>query len=386
MKILLITYHPLIAINGGTYMYKSIIEKIPKNELIWVATGASDKTKPKWMNDFKTYIFPSFIFKKNWLRIFSRSPFHLFHYLVLYNVYVPIISKKIVKLINIENPDIIWIEGVKQTFKIGNILLNKTKIPIHTSINDDYRAQTTFVENRFILRKYFKRLLFDSISLDFISEGMRELYQEEFNYQKNNYKIFWIGNKIESLPAPTINRNIKKIILYGSLHGVDSINAFSNALQHLNDDVTLDIYSQMNYSFLEKKYHNVFYKGSVHVNALAKLIQEYDLVYVPLSFERNFEIVVKTSVPSKMNLALQCQIPILAHGPEYAQNVKFVEKYAVGFTIKTNNFEDIVKKIKSITIDDRIAASKTQSIVYNNCFNTDRLASNFLHFLKEHKQ
>lgn len=384
MKILLITYHPLISVNGGTYMYKSIIEKIPKNELIWVATGASDTTSPKWMNDVKKYIFPSIIFKKNWLRIFSRAPFHLLHYLILYNVYVPVISKKIVKLINIEKPDIIWIEGVKQTYKIGNILLNKTKIPIHTSINDDYRAQTTLIENRFILRKYFKRLLFDSVSLDFISEGMRELYQEEFNYQKNNYKIFWIGNKIETLPVPTIKSKIKKIIFYGSLHGIDSINIFSNALEHLNGDVTLDIYSQMNYSFLEKKYHNVFYKGPVPVSTLVKLIQEYDLVYVPLSFEKNFEIVVRTSLPSKMNLALQCQIPILAHGPEYAQNVKFVEKYEVGFTIKTNNSEDIVKKIKSISIDDRVAASKTQSIVYKNYFDTDRLTNNFLHFLQEH--
>lgn len=384
-KILLITYHPLTAINGGTFMYKSIIHKIPENELVWICTGTDNTTTPNWITGYRHYIFPSFIFKKIWLRVFRKFPFSLIHYLFLYFFYSSRVSKEIIKIVENENIKLIWIEGVKHTYKIGTILSRRTNIPIHLSINDDYRAQTGYIENRFILKNYFKWLLTNSKSIDFISEGMIEQYQHEFGLVNGNHKVFWIGNESLAMQVPIIKKEIKKIIFYGSLHGLDSIKNFCIAiskLNHIKYDLVLDIYSGTDYSFLEKISEKVHYKGHVPVDALKKIIQDYDLIYVPLSFEKKQKIVVKTSVPSKMILALQCQIPILAHGPAYAQNIRFVELHKVGIALKSNIVDEIINELVSIKYETRLQISENQSSVYKDYFNTEERVVEFVNNLK----
>lgn len=384
-KILLITYHPLLAVNGGTFTYKSIIEQFPKNELIWIGTGATSIESPEWMNGYKSYIFPSFIFKTNWLRIFKKPPFYLVHYLLLYFYYAPTISIKIINIIKSEKINLVWIEGVKQTFKIGNILLKKTAIPIHLSLNDDYSAQTSAIERFFFIKKHFIYLLHKSKSIDFISEGMVEYYRDNYGYFKSNYEIFWIGNKIDGLPTPIINRKIQRIILYGNIHGMDTVHSFCKAIQLINNQgstIILDIYSEADYSFLERLYRNVNYKGKVSVDKLASIIQKYDLVYVPLFFSKKGRVVAITSLPSKMILALQCQIPILAHGPSYASNIMFVKKNSVGICIATNIPEKIIEEFNMIKYEDRLSSSTNEKIIYSDKYDTEKKVSEIVEYLR----
>ena len=384
-RILLLTYHPLLAINGGTFTYKAIIEQFRREELIWVGTGAASTKSPEWMSGYKTYIFPLFIFRTNWLRIFTKPPFYLVHYLLLYLYYAPNVCLKIIKIIRSEEVSLVWIEGVKQTFIIGRMLSKLTKIPIHLSLNDDYSAQTTAIERFFFLKTPFQYLLNNSKSIDFISEGMAEYYKDRYGYSKSNYKIIWIGNKIERLPEPVINRELRRIILFGNIHGIDAVHSFCKAIQLLRNQgrsICLDIYSGANYSFLENQYKNVGYKGKVSVSELKSIIQKYDLVYVPLFFSKKGRVVATTSLPSKMILALQCQIPILAHGPCYASNIQFVKKHSVGSCITTNIPKEIAEELIKIGYGDRLSSSNNERIIYFEEYDTEKRVREFIEYLR----
>lgn len=365
-------------------MYKSIIEKIPHTDLIWVATGAYNEQAPKWMQNYESYIFPFFIFHPLWLKIFTKPIINFMHYFLLYNIYAPIVAEKIANIVKTRDVKLVWIEGVKQNFKIGKLLTSISSVPIHLSMNDNFTGNTNIIDRNLFIKKSFLHLLHRSNSLDFISEGMVDYYREQYGFKKNNYQVFWIGNQISEMPNPTINKEITRIIFYGSIHGLETIHSFCQAIQLLRAsgcEIIFDIYSEFNYAFLEKKFKNVSYRGKREVDELKYIIQGYDLVYVPMPFSKSQHVLAKTSISSKMLLALQCQIPILAHGPCYANNVRFVKKYVVGFSICSKKKEDIINEFNRITYRDRVIASKNEKIVYLDNFETEKKVKDFLKFL-----
>ena len=371
-KILLITYHPLLAINGGTYFYKAIIESIPKDKLLWIGTGAPTQKRPSWMKGFQSYIFSSFIFKRMWLRLFNRFPGRIINTVLLYCFYSRFTAHRILRIIEAENIGVIWIESVKQTIVIGEFLSKHTSVPIHLSVNDDYGANSSWIERKLILESSFKYLLERVKSADFISTAMVDYYKKTQVYVRNNYKIFWIGNEIKRLEPPLIQKPLRKIILFGSAHGTQTVESFCSVIDELNSEgqeIVLNIYSGHNYSKLSNKYKSVHFMGNLCLDELVATIRSHDMVYVPFPFEKKHKVLSSTSMPSKMLLALQCQIPILAHGPKYASNIKFVNEYEVGSSINTNEHSLIKKLYSNISYNDRKSASRKEIMVYDKYFN-----------------
>lgn len=389
-KILLLTYHPLTATNGGTIMYKSIIEKLGENELYWIGTGAKNSEIPEWLRKYNCKIFPSVIFRPLWLKIFMKPPFYFIHFVLLYYLYVPYVTWKIETILKEQNIQLLWIEGVKQTFKIGEALSKKTGIPIHLSMNDDISVANSnvFERNKFIV-KSFTYLLFQARTLDFISEGMVNYYKSKYGFTKSNFMILWVGNNISKMPDPILKKKISKIVFFGSIHGFETINFFCQALVALNNhkhEIILDIYSGTDYSFLSKKYKNVFFKGELPTNKLKLAIQNYDLVYVPYPFNLKQKVLAITSMASKMILAMQCQIPILAHGPAYASNIQFVKKSLIGICVTSIDPIEIASNVLAISYEERKLASENAKKTYLNNYDSEKNIPLFIEFLRSSSQ
>jgi hypothetical protein len=198
--------------------------------------------------------------------------------------------------------------------------------------------------------------------------------------------ILWIGNSFDPLSPPLINQQITKIVFYGSIHGFETIEAFCEGLDIANKmgyQYTMDIYSGTNYKYLQDRYKSVSFKGAVSSEQLMEIVPTYDLVYVPMSFRKDRYAITRTSISVKMIMALQTQIPILAHGPLYSSNTLFAFNNKVGFRINSLYVKDIIEVLNNISFEQRKEASKNARKLYEAKFNTDINVSNFLSFLKQ---
>jgi hypothetical protein len=332
--------------NGGTVMYKKLIKSVDHNSFFWFATGASEKTPPSFAKEleFKYYIFNFFCFKKNWLRIFTKFPFYLIHYFILYIIYSPIAFYKVLKIINEHKIEVVWIEAFKQTYVISILLLIFTDCKLHLSINDNFSAQTTYFE-RYFLGKIFKKIIKSNSSFDFISEGMLDYYKSKYHFTSTKYCILWLADySPEEFTPAKINHDLNKIMFYGNIHGLDTFYSFCDFLKTNKKKLTLDIYSQEDYSFISRKYSNVTYKGLLTSEELKSEIKNYDLIYVPMYFDKKNELTALTSLSSKMLIAIYSGVPILSHAPINSANSIFVNKFQLGFindSIYIQNFDQV---------------------------------------------
>ena len=362
-------------------MYSTILNKITNLNFHWIGTGAADLTCPSIILEkkIKYKIISSFIFKKNWLRIFSKYPFVLLHYILLYLIYTPYSFFKIKKFVLNESIEIIWIETFKQTYLLAYLLDKFCKCKIHLSFNDHFSAHSLKPE-QYILKYFFKKLLKKSFTYDFISDGMLEYYRRNYNFNSQNYMIFWIGEQFKIVTKRKFNNKISKIIFYGNIHGLNTFYSFCDSIHEINaqqnNNITIDIYSQVDFCFIEKKYSFVNYMGSITSNQLALNLQNYDLVYVPMYFDEKNSIVARTSISSKMLLAINATIPIFSHAPKFSANSLFVEKNNIGITCPYIDKTKIIELIVNLTNLELIEYSKNESILNHKTFQSEDI-SNF---------
>ncbi len=364
-NVLLITYHPLKAINGGTKMYESILKKLGDFNLFWIATGSSNKKIPPHLIPLfiKVKFITSFIFYKNWLRVFTKFPFVFIHLFILYFIYTPYSYYRIKKTIKDENIDLVWIETFKQTYLLAYLIQKKLNVKLHLSFNDHYSAQAYYGEKA-LLNFLFRKIIKSNSSFDFISDGMLNYFKEKYHFNSNNHMILWLGVESKDFQDKMSFKNnyYNRIIFYGSIHGFDTFCKFCDAIAKYNSisvvKITLDIYSEMNYSFLSKKYDFVNFFGLLSESKLKETILKYDLVYVPMYFDAKNSIVAKTSISSKMILAINSGLPIFSHAPIDSANSIFVSKYNIGINCFSLDSDDIINCLRKL--------NKESNIIFNS--------------------
>lgn len=354
-NVLLITYHPLIAINGGTKMYEAILKNIGNFNLFWVATGSFNNKIPAHFKPIfkKIKFLSSFIFYKNWLRVFSKFPFVFLHIFFLYAIYTPYCYFRIKKIIKDEKIDLVWIETFKQTYLLAYLIEKNLNIKIHLSFNDHYSAHS-YLGEKTILKYLLKMILKSKGTFDFISEGMVNYFKEKYQFNSNKYIILWLGSEsnIVQKKISLLKNDLIKIIFYGSIHGIDTFYKFCDAIVIFNSinkiKIQLDIYSQMNYKFISNKYKFANFFGLLPESKLLEKIILYDIVYVPMYFDNKNSIVSKTSISSKMILAIKSGLPIFSHAPIDSANSIFVNKHNIGINCISLNSYEIIKSIETL--------------------------------------
>jgi hypothetical protein len=340
-NVLLITYHPLTNVNGGTVMYQNLIESFPSKNLFWIGTGAFLQKTPDFIyNSTKSHrIIRSFIFSKNWIRIFSRFPFNIINTFLIYFIYTPRAILAIIYTIKKEKINYLWFETFRQTYLIAFVLIKLLNLKVHLSFNDHYSAHTKWPETPF-LKFICKKLLSSDSSFDFISKGMLEYFKTNYNFKSKKYLLLWAGNSLKEGKKVLIRKEIKKIIFYGSIHGLDVFCSFCEYISNQNN-IIMDMYSEFDHSFIANKYKNVYFIGQLTHEELNNKIIDYDLVYVPIYFDKKNKIVTQTSLSSKMILAINSGIPIFSHSPFNSANSIFVNEFNLGFQCSSMNYDDI---------------------------------------------
>jgi hypothetical protein len=117
----------------------------------------------------------------------------------------------------------------------------------------------------------------------------------------------------------------------------------------------------------------VEYRGLLSPEDLTRELRVYDLLYVPMSFLARYELLSRTSIPAKIVHYMQAQVPILAHGPDYAANVRFVRERRVGFASTTQDPRELAATLLAIEGDVslRLEMSRTERELFETEFSPE---------------
>lgn len=343
MKILLVTYHPLINVNGGTSMYRKLILSFSTTELKWVSTGGYKKRRLiDGLTEYLVTEVNSIFFTDFFQRLLVRFPFNIFYYLYYYFFYPRLIIKTLNDL-DLLKFDIVWIEHVKHNVIIANYLI-KSGHKVHLSTNDFYSVNSKYFEHNFILKNIFKWNLENAMSQDFISDAMIE-YCYEHNYKIKNYIKLWLNQEVSGFNSATLNKDRINILFYGNPHCTKNIREFSKYCTN-SKSISLKIFGP---SYLRKyvdESNVINVHGFIGFNELVSHIELSNFVYVPYSFDKKDRVVVSTSLPSKLIAALQIGTPIIAHCPPYSSLASLVKKFNLGIVIETLDIPESILDIE----------------------------------------
>jgi len=269
------------------------------------------------------------------------------------------ISKELLEFSINFKPDYIYSQlSTRELIFFVNQLIIKTKVPSAIHIMDDWPKTI----NAFgILKKYwdkkidseFKKLLsYVELKLA-ISDSMRTEYESRYGgnwltfhnpistskwvpFQKYDYKveqklkILYVG-RIGTANSQTIKHFSKSLITFMYETDVE----FSIFSPNYNEEIGLKL----------KKNKNTLVKPPINHEEIPNLVSKYDLLYLPLDFNKTTNKFSKLSMPTKMSEYMISGVPILIHSPSNTA----IFKYA-----KHKNFAYLLDSLKSERIHEAL--------------------------------
>lgn len=244
------------------------------------------------------------------------------------------ITKQLCKYIKQANIDVLLLcpQGTVD-LTVSKKLVRDTGLPFVVWFMDDYftdNGAAHLLED--ILKKACERFV--------ISEEMQRRFKEEFGCDS---KV--LNNSVEfpaSYPEHVKKKGERLRIAYtGALHSyyADAMTHVLNDLQGLEDKVEIDIYSHEKLPSCFKENHKTPWRhmNPVAANELVKTLHDYDVLLMLSSFLPEHRTLAETSLASKFTDYLAAGRCILAYGPAYAANIKYVERHGLGITVTSNS-------------------------------------------------
>jgi hypothetical protein len=114
------------------------------------------------------------------------------------------------------------------------------------------------------------------------------------------------------------------------------------------------------------------------------LLSECDILYCPYPLSPEFEIVSRTSFPSKLTTYLAAGRPVFFHGPDYASPAEFLRQHGAGVLCHTLHPSEILASLSQLVSEPKLyeACCKNGSKAFRDCLSTDSLKAYFLRFLQ----
>jgi len=380
-KLLLITAGTMNYTTGGSVMYRNILQHIPPEQLYWAVAGGWSKRIPPWMEKYERCVCSSLLLHRYVFGLVRRI---LFHHLLLHRIWFwyayrwfPMrAAKKISKFAQQQQVTKIWVHATGPAIGVAVRLQKMLGLPIHVDVQDDIDGHIGPKEGNW-LREDFLELLQNATTCNVTTSSMKEYYIQKYNACKDAL-VFWNGGIFGSIPpSPQLRKSIRIIGLAGNIWCPDAVNILLSTLNLLNAErdtkniVKLRVYSTR----IKIKHPYLEFKGLVGPTQIVSVLQECDLLYVPMSFLSRYKVLCRTSLPGKILTYIQAQIPIVAHGPEYASNVKFTREHSIGLASTTMSPAILAKDIEQYEHDynSRIEASRRSRELCQTKFSPEQI-------------
>ena len=356
MRILLINDISYVNENltSSSFVIKKFTDLLCQDEIIVLLLGKRNNKNKS--NKSKIYFIPFFNFLKLLYKIFKKLNLLKIYGKIEYFLISSLISKKVIRVLEKEKIDKIWIYSHREGIVLLKSIIMKKNIPFHISIHDDILENPDF-ENFEKVKEDFKYLLGKADSCDFISGFMNEYYKKFLGTGNKSIPI-WAGfiKKNRIVNNNFVSRNVSKIAFAGTMWTQEEHESFWKAIGKLNEEknnnkkIEMDYYTQeFNQKRLNNDYEFLLYKGFLDNNLIPEVLSKYDALYLTMSFSSKFIRISETSFPSKIISYIEAGVPIIAHGPEYSSVVKFIRGHNIGICIKTLDSDEIAVQINEFS-------------------------------------
>ncbi len=262
-------------------------------------------------------------------------------------------------------------------FFSGYLLSIITKKPLCLYFYDLYIGNKLSLNHK-VFAFFIEPLIFKKAEKVFVMcEKLKEHYQQK--YQR---EVIVINNSIpiptEKNPSGTLNRQkIHKMLYTGSIYWAQA-NAIKNvilAIEALHDmNVQLWIYTTTTTAHLHAQ--GIFESKKVffaHGDPLAmtNLQRDADILFIPLSFNTNYPLLINTSIPAKTCEYLISGRPILVHAPLDSYISEYAKKYDFALVVDQPNIEKLKESITTLLTDDKTVARLTENAFKTAALNHD---------------
>ncbi|UCD37168.1 MAG: glycosyltransferase [Fidelibacterota bacterium] len=364
-RILLITSATMTEVNGGTVLLRGLIKNIPNDKLCWAVVGGDSRRIPGWMQGYRRVIFPSIIFNRIIQALARRLPIARLWGWVQFRLYPWRVISKILAFLQEEQVEKLWVVASGQAIPVAERLHRQTGLPVHVTVHDDIEGHSSPAQAA-LLRDDFQRLLQAATTSDLTSTSMQAYYEERYSAPRNPL-VFWNGFFMgEVLPPPELRQRVRSIGYAGNIWSPDNFRILLKALELMNKDrkpedaIRIEVFSERLQKHFGLTSPYLIYHGLVEPEKIAGRLRKCDLLYVPMSFLTGKAILARTSLPGKIQSYMKVQVPILAHGPEYATHIGFVRDYQVGLTSTSQDPGIVAAELLGYeaAYDQRMAASQ----------------------------
>lgn len=215
---------------------------------------------------------------------------------------------------------------------VCNEVMDKTRLPAVAWFMDDY------YKDRFS-RVNVKRLWNRAHSRFVISESMGEAFSRLYggDYEVLAHSIDYPG---EYTPPAESPEGRLRILYAGSVNQyyTPTMKLALREFAGLGDRVTLDIYTgddlpDGGYGDAEVSWRKF---PLIKSGNLVQRLREYDVLLLLSNFERKWSVTAETAQASKLAEYMASGRCILAYGPPYAENVRYIERHDIGETVTSD--------------------------------------------------
>lgn len=364
-RILLITSSTMTEVNGGTVLLQGLVEHISHDRLCWAVVGGDSRRIPRWMQGYRRVIFPSIIFNRIIQAAARRLPLTRLWWWILYQLYPRLIVPRIISLVRDERIEKLWVVAHSQAISVAVQLLRQTGLPIHVTVHDDIEGHNSAAQAA-VLREDFRRLLTQATTSDLTSTSMKTYYEDLYGAPRDPLIFgngFFMG---EVPPPPELRRRLRLVGYAGNIWSPDNFRILLQALDLVNKDrkpedaIRIEVFSERFQKHFGLTSPYLIYRGLVEPEKITERLRKCDLLYVPMSFLPKKAILARTSLPGKIQSYMKVQVPILAHGPEYATHIGFVQEHQVGLTSTSQNPDVLAAELLRYeeAYEQRTAASR----------------------------
>lgn len=303
------------------------------------------------------------------------------------------ILKQIYKFAKENEIDRLWVILQGQTMiQIARPTARKLKVPLLIQIWDHpiwwlKENKVNKISSYFILKE-FENVIKESSFCATASFAMSENFTKEYQ----NIKTIPL---IASLSSQLIKKSLKffndkkeiTIGMAGQLYSKQEWESLLSALDSIewkfNEKEIKIIYLGYHLSIGGHKKAHVEYLGYRSQEETISILSNTDILYCPYFFDPYYEVIAKTSFPSKLTTYLAAGKPVFFHGPDYASPAIFLKKENAGIICSSLQTEEILKKIENLISDKNLYENlaKNGTLTISNYLVLEKLKDNFFNFL-----
>lgn len=333
---------------GGNTIYNLLEPPMGQCQVYYVTDKESNKSKPVFDSIMDRAYFINFPIPKKMVVSPSVPLFPLFNRVVKkrYKWEVAQLRKRIVKfttkIIASKRINLLFLCPQGGLIHESVALIKATNLPVISWFMDDYYTSG-------IHRRLAEEIWNLSQIRFVISEYMKERFIDRFGLDAEV-----LNNSVEfssSPPPPPKKRDSCLNVAYsGRLHSyyADTMRYVISEVEKLNGAVRLFIYSQDKLPIGENSSGFIKFFPPVKPEALSSRLQECDVVLVLSSFAPEYKEICETSLASKLANYMSSARTLIAVGPEYSANIRFIQDKNIGLVITSNSPGELSKLFENL--------------------------------------